>query len=76
MSSKNEEEYSRASAIEVTSRRKTPIITFFLGIVIGGVITFIITYSATTSTDCDNLSKGNDRFLFILICLIYNTVSK
>ena len=47
------------SAVEATRKHKTNIILFLLGFLMGGAIISIITYSVTTSTECDNLSPGN-----------------
>ena len=59
MSSNVPSENPCLSAIEAGRKHKTNIILFLLGFLMGGVIISIITYSVTTSTECENLSPGN-----------------
>ena len=45
---------SRGRAVEAIRKYKYHIISFLLGFVIGGVIFFIITYNAISSSKCEN----------------------
>ena len=49
-----EQTQSRGRAAEAIRKYKYHIISFLLGFVIGGVIFFIITYNAISSSKCEN----------------------